>query len=74
MRRVVVRDIEMAMGSMTMKSRMRKRTNGLGVRLIGMRALVLVRELVRPVWEVYMDGTRQGEFWENSKGRGESNF
>ena len=43
---------------------MGKRTSGLGVRLIGMGALVLVRELVRPVWEVYMDGTRPEEEFE----------
>ena len=46
--------------------RMGKRTSGLGVRLIGMGALVLVRELVRPVciWTV------RGQ--KNLKGRGES--
>ena len=60
--------------SITMKLRMGERTSGLGVRLIGMRALVLVRVLIRPVWEVYLDGTRPEEFGKNLKGSGESFF
>lgn len=70
---LVAQDMGTVKDSMTMKLRMRKRTSSLGVRLIGMAMLVLVRVLVRPVWEVCMDGMWIGEFGKNLKGTGESN-
>ena len=69
---MVAQDMGTVKDSMTMKLRMRKRTSSLGVRLIGMAMLVLVRVLVRPVWEVCMDGTKPGEFEKSLKRRGES--
>ena len=57
-----------AKDSMTMESSMTKRTSGLGVGLVVV-VFVLVRVLVRSLWEVCLDGMRPREFRKNLKGQ-----